>query len=252
MTDQDSLRANELENESLRDQFNDLLEAMEGITTFDPNREEGSYEALNQRIYEAVTDKPLLARIVLERGGSLLESACANLNLESSNSVIKCLIQARPSALLGPPGDDRPIDMIARHPQHCVLLLWIATNYPWVLDHHRQPPVAFVMLDRYSERRRNSCTSAILKDFFEAYPQALTQQHSDYNCNVLHYILESTQGQDGEECEADLFKWLADRCPSSTLSETDSNGNTPLLHACLLLSRTKTRNSNEICMPFIV
>ena len=42
----DPLLVNELEDESLRDQFNDLLDAMEDIATFDPNREEGAYEGI--------------------------------------------------------------------------------------------------------------------------------------------------------------------------------------------------------------
>ena len=72
------------------------MEAMNDIVNIDPNRDEGAYEALNQRIQQEVIDKPILARIELESNHSLLSAACTNLNLATSHHVIKCLIQAYP------------------------------------------------------------------------------------------------------------------------------------------------------------
>jgi len=244
----DTIRVNELEDESLRNQFNDLMEAMEDITTFDPNREEGAYEALNQRIYQAVTEQPILARIVNENDQSLLSFACSCLNLDTSHNVIKCLILSYPSALLGHDDSiDRhiPIYMVAHHPEHCVLLPWIVTNYTWALDHDRYHQVVFGLIGMYANRSRTSCTATTLKQFFEAYPQAFTQQQPD-DSNILLNLLKNTN-----ECEADLFKWIAERCQSSTLSETDSNGNALLHLACRLLVIHKGRNSSEICKYLI-
>ena len=254
----DPLLVNELEDESLRNQFNFLLEAMESITTFDPNREEGAYDALNQRIQQEVTDKPILASIVSVIGKSLLEAAVSYLNLDTSQTVITCLIQTYPSALLGTSDGylGRTIFLIACHPQHCVLMPWIATNYHWVLDHSRGQRVVFDLLDMYTKRRRNSCTSTIIKDFFKAYPRALEQEHG--TLTILHNVLKSyhrdnfnVPDRESSQVEADLVKWIAERCPSSTLLETDSFGNTPLHHACRLLSKHKTCNLVEICKYLI-
>jgi len=76
----DPLRVNEVDEE-LRQQFNQLMVEIEDIVTFDPNREEGAYDALNERIYQAVTEKPILARIVNGSNQSLLAVASTNLNL---------------------------------------------------------------------------------------------------------------------------------------------------------------------------
>ena len=240
-------------DDELKEQFNHLLGAMEDIVTFDPNREEGAYEALNERIHQAITNKPILPRIVNEMNRSLLTVAISHLNLETSHDVIKCLIQAYPAPItitnewyVYAEADRIPIYVMAGHPEHCVLLPWIAINYPRVLDHElclERPPV-FGLLEMYAQRQRTRCTSTTLKQFFEAYPQALTQMHPIFG-SVLISVLKLG------ECEADLFKWIAERCPSSNLLETDTFGNNPMHHACLLLSRTKTRNSNEICKYLI-
>ena len=247
----DPLLVHELEDEELRDQFNNLLEAMVDIVTVDPNREEGAYEVLNQRIQQEVIDKPILARIVSENNQSLLSSACSNLNLDTSHDVIKCLIQAYPSALLGPITTNEwythpPIFIMARHPEHCVLLPWIVTNYTWILHNERCTRVVFDLLDMYAQRHQTSCTSTTIKTFFEAYPRALEQEHG--SMNILHIILREAS----MECEVDLFKWIADRCPSGILLQTDSLGNTPLHHACHSLSKHKGRDSCEICKYLIV
>lgn len=249
-----NLRVNELEDEELRYQFNFLLEAMEDIVTVDPNREERVCEELNQRIQQEVTDKPILACIVsAESNQSLLSTACRNLNLGTSHDTIKCLIQAYPSALLGTPEArlnrlyaQIPIYMIVNHQEHCVLLPWIATNHTWILNHDsclEYPPV-IDLIKMYATRRPNSCTSATIKDFFVAYPRAFTQKRG--SMTILLFVLKGTR-----ECEADLFMWMAERCPSRYLLETDSDGRTPLHHACRSLSTYKGRDSCEICKYLI-
>ena len=235
----------------LRNRFKLLIQALKVVNT---DREEISYEALNRRILQEVTDKPILARIITSRAGagageSLLLVACSKLNLDTSHDVIKSLIQKYPPALITSEHTLPPIFLIARHLEHFVLMPWIATNYHWVLDHSRGQRVVFDLLDMYSQRRRNSCASTIIKDFFEAYPQALTLQDSD-DGNILHYFLKS-YNRDGLECDADLFKWMAERCPSSAMMETNSNRCTPLHLACNLLSRYKGRDSGEICKYLI-
>ena len=86
----------------LRNQFKLLMEALKVVNT---DREEIEYEALNRRILQEVTDKPILARIIVSRAGagagvSLLLVACTKLNLDTSRDVIKSLIQAYPRALI--------------------------------------------------------------------------------------------------------------------------------------------------------
>jgi len=259
----DPLSVTELEDESLRNQFNHLIEAMNDIVRFDPNREEGAYEALNQRIHQTVTDKPILARIFNESNQSLLSSACANLNLESSHHVIKCLIQACPSALLFELPYDYISDgythiqilMIANHTEHCVLMPWIATNYTWVLDDKRCSQVVFKLLRMYLQRHyRTRCTSTTIQQFLEAYPRAFIQQHPD-DGNILLNILVISRRRSRRfitpEVDADLFKWIADQSSSSTMLGTYSNGRTLLHFACMLLSRNKSCNSSAICKYLI-
>ena len=135
--------------------------------------------------------------------------------------------------------------MIVNHPEHCVLMPWIATNHTWVLDHERCLHIVFDLLDRYVERR-TSCTASTVKQFLEAYPRAHTQVHESYG-TILHIILQDQES----ECNADLFKWVAERFPSGTLLVTDFYGSTPLHLACSLLSKHKGRNSSEICQYLI-
>ena len=233
-------------DDEMRQQFNHLMEAMEDIVAVDPDREEGSYEALNQRIHQQVTDQPNLSRVVSERQcQSLLSAAVSNLNLATSQRVIKCLIQANPTALLWLPTADAydvayhernstiPIYMIVRHPVHCLLMPWIITHYPWVLDHEyclERSPV-FELLDMYTDRSNNNCGAATIKQFFEAYPRAFHMEDSHvYRYGYpVHRILRL------QECGVDLFKWIAERCPGSLLLETNSDGYTPLHLACKLL-----------------
>ena len=250
---------NELEDDELRQQFNHLMEAMKDIVAVNLGREEGAYEALNQRIHQAVTDKPILARMVSTSNQTLLSTACSNINLDISHDTIKCLIQAYPSVLLERPSDSRrhagALYLIASHPEHCILMPWIATNYTWVLDDEyclEHPPM-FAFLYMYVDGTR--CTATTVREYFEAYPLALSQL-DDGNSNALHLILG---GSNARECEVTLVKWMVERCPSNFLLEKDSEGDTLLHLACLRLSgcfrsseSTETRrDSMEICKYLI-
>ena len=88
--------------------------------------------------------------------------------------------------------------------------------------------------------------SCNLKQFFGAYPRALTQLDPNGG-NILHKIINPAPYRQAL-CEVDLIKWIVERCPSSTLLETDSDGRTPLYLACgLLFSEDNERDSSEIC-----
>ena len=138
------LALNRVDRES-RNRFKLLMQALKVVNT---DREEISYEALNRRILQEVTDKPILARIISSRAGvgageSLLLVACSKLNLDTSHDVIKSLIQAYPRALITwvyyESGRTAPLYIIAKHPQHCTLMPWLIT---------RGPPTAIIQADQ--------------------------------------------------------------------------------------------------------
>jgi len=238
----------------LRNQFKVLIEAMKVVNT---DREEIPYEALNRRILQEVTDKPILARMISSRAGvgageSLLLVACCYLDLDTSHDVIKSLIQAYPRALITYSENGTPLYMIANHPQYCTLMPWIATNHTWILDHEvdkdriQSAVFAFQLLERYIRRRGTSCTATTVINFFEGYPRAL-KQLDRFGFRVLHKVLVF-----GRECEVDLFKWMAERCPSSHLLDIrNPEGSTPLHLACKKLAEHKGNDSSEICKYLI-
>ena len=182
-----------------------------------------------------------------------LSSLLSFLLMKSLNELfhptIKFLIQANPSALLQETNSDRHVvHLIAGHPFYCVLMPWIATNYQWVLDNDREiypHPSVFHLLHQYANRgEENGCTAAIIQRFFEAYPQGLTQV--DYfGYTPLHAILMGSI-----ECNADLFKWMVEQCPSNML-KTDRDRDTPLHRACRSLTRHLGDDSSEICKYLI-
>ena len=167
-----------------------------------------------------------------------MSSACANLDRETSQDVIKCLIQAYPT-LLGSPNQVPPLFLIARDPKICVLMPWIATNHTWVIEQCIKTPPVFDLIQMYGERRRTNCTATTLRQFLEAYPHALTQRANDqyYNGHIIHKMLRLFADYHMCECEASLLTWVVERCPSSLLLETDSTGHTPLHMACFNLVR---------------
>ena len=229
-------------------QFNQLLNA---IIAANDNGSEEEIKALNELVQREVTAKPILARIVHDFS-SLLSVVCTTCQCEHFHPAIKFLIVANPSALLWQSHlggrIDRIINIIANHSVHCVLMPWIATNYQWILDrdHDIFPhPSVFDLLHRYANREETGCTAAIIRQFFEAYPRGLTEIN-EYGYSPLHEILMGSA-----ECEPDLFKWMAEQCPSNML-HTDREGEwTPLHRACRSLTRHRGDDSSEICKYLI-
>ena len=207
---------NELQDDGLKCQFNQLIRSILSID-IEGHISEEEIAALNKRVCREVTAKPILARTVRLNNAFkyLLEIFCTMPNeLFHFHPAIKCLIKANPSALLWKTSSgERIIHDIAGHPSNCVLMPWIATNYQSVLNHGinlERPPV-FTLIDRYANRRETTgCTAATIRQFFEAYPRGLTQPNSRGRF-PLHVLLLSRRN----ECEPDLFKWVAEQCPSS-------------------------------------
>ena len=79
---------------------------------------------------------------------------------------------------------------------------------------------------RISYERRSDSSYLMRED-----PRGLTQVDGNGYTPLLHSILLGSA-----ECEADLFKLMAEKCPSNTLA-TDNNGLTPLHHACMSLAK---------------
>jgi len=238
--------------DELRQQFNNLED---NIVSVGSGREEEAYETLNEHIQQAVTNMPILARLVSEGGWSLLQTTIYCHSIDTSHHAIKCLVQAYPPVLLG----SRIIFLIAHDNVHCTLMPWIATEYPRVFDNNRGRRLVFDFLYMYSRRRRTSCTSTILKNFFEAYPQAFTLREAEDDTTILHTILQDSlevpnvsTTRNFSECEAELFKWMANRCPDDYLLETVRTGGYTLLHlACESLAQYKGNDSSEICKYLI-
>ena len=176
------------QDNEIKSQFDLIFSA---IYRTNSNSSEEDIRAINERIQREVTAKPILAKIVQQGNYSLL-SACTTCQCEQLHPAIKFLIELNPSALLWPSDtSSRMICNIACHPSHCVLMPWVATHYQWVLDHERclESPPASYFLSEYANREEESgCTAAIIREFFEAYPQALTQV-DEYGCTPLHNIL---------------------------------------------------------------
>ena len=259
----------------LKAQFDDLVAEIHNI------QGEENIMLLTERIILEVTANPLLAKIfVAEDRSSLLMEVCTEPYGDYSHPLIKFLIEAHPYALLWV-GDECPIYAIAGDPTHCVLMPYIAENYPWVLDHEqciKKPPV-HTLIRMYSYREREGaiggikCTADTIKRFFWAYPQAHQQANQitlvrqvvrpiegdtigimsaletpipTGGGHPLHMILKGRR-----ECEFHLFKWLAEQCPDGML-KTDCEGKTPLHFACLALIRHRgSMTSLQICKYII-
>ena len=240
---------NEIEDDKLKSQFDQLIDSINSINANSSEEEKG---ALNERIQSEVTVKPILAKIIKnEAHGSVcfLLYACIACRYEQFHPTIKLLIETNPSALLWHSNTGKSTILnIAADPSHCALMLWIATNYQWVLDHERclEDLPAFHLLFRYVHRRgtNNDCTAAIIQQFFETYPQGLAQEHEG-GYTPLHAVLIGSA-----ECEHDLFTWIADQCPSNMLKR-NSRGCTPLHIACRSLARHRGDDSSEICKYLI-
>lgn len=193
-------------------------------------------EAFNRRIRCEVSANPILCKIVSQ--DFLLMAACG-LDQEWSHHSIKYLIEMNPSALIWTCDGESPIYKIASHPQHCVLMPWVAAKYRWVLESKQciERPPAFFLIANYASRVEGSkCTAATIQHFFSAFPRGLRQE--DNYGTPLHRILRGT-----EECQFGIFKWIADAFPGSMM-KVDKCGWTPLHIACMCL---KKHHSTDIC-----
>jgi len=219
--------------------FHELFDAAYEIPWYADTEAEikGACEALNERIIQAVTNHPVLARVVHKQllNWSLLFVACEKLHREWSHPAIKFLIEKNPSALLwrrrdADDGGGTPIHAIADHSCHCQLMGWIAETYPWVLDHRicRRHPPTFDFLDRYS--RNPSCPASPVRRFFQAYPKAFSQK-SMLGDTPFCAILGGYN-----ECDADLFKWMAEEHPKGLKLRSRMGNMSVLVHVCAGLS----------------
>ena len=246
---QSPLSYDALQDDALKSKFNQLRHA---ITSIGNNSSKKKIKSVIACIQRKVEEKPILSRIVQD-DRSLLSVACINRAREPSwisirlffHPAIKFLILANPSALLWAFGDSsKVIHMIARHVSNYVLMPWIATNHQWVLDHEiclADPPV-FNLIRLYRNGDVTTrCTSTIIQQFFEAYPQGLTQVNKK-GSTPLHAILNNGFAK----CNADLFKWIAEKRPSAML-ETNNFGHTPLYPAFISLTNQLEEDSGEIC-----
>ena len=239
------------DDDELKSQFNQLIRSILSID-IEGHISEEEIAALNKRVCCEVTATPILARTVRLNNAFkyLLEIFCTMPNeLFHFHPAIKCLIKANPSALLWKStSGENIIHDISGHPSNCVLMPWIATNYQWVLNHGvclENPPVIY-LIRRFANRRETTgCTAATIRQFFDAYPRGLTQQ-SKVGRFPLCILLLSRRN----ECEPDLFKWMAEQCPSS-MFESGSIGKTPLYYACVSLIRHLGDYSSEICKYLI-
>jgi hypothetical protein len=231
-------------DEELKGHFDDLVTEIHNI------QGEENVMPLIERIILEVTANHLLDKIFVVDDRSSTE-----LHGDAFHPLIKFLIEVFPHALLLV-GEECPIYAIAGHPSHCVLMAWIAENYPWVFDHEQfteKPPV-YTLIRMYCYRARGGtigdikCTADTIKRFFWAYPQA---HHQANQITVVRHVIRNTEGetvQSGneiviptgggyplhmivkgrQECDFHLLKWLAEQCQDGML-RTDCEGKTPLV-----------------------
>jgi len=211
-----------------------------------------------ERLRLEVTANPTLSRITYNGKSILFEILERRRRMEEERlSIIKFMIQMNPSALIWKRsaqwyprvgftfGGMPPIFMIVHNGLHCILMPWIAANYSWVLDHKDGKRSVFDLIDHYNRRYDTSqCTTALIKQFFEAYLQALATQEDNNENSPLHSILSSRY------CDVDLAKWMAQQCPNNML-KTNSDGQNPLHIACSSLSKYKEDNTSKICKYLI-
>ncbi|CAJ1964373.1 unnamed protein product [Cylindrotheca closterium] len=197
--------------------FQGLIEAAYEIPWYANTEAEvkGACEDLNQRIIRAVTENPILARVIDTNllDWSLLLLACEKLHREWSHPAIKFLIEKNPAALVWRRSDmdhggAAPIHVIAKNSIHCELMGWIAETYPWVLDHRhcRRYPPTFDLLEQYSG---SGCPASSVRRFLQAYPNALSQKNM-YGDKPLGAVVGGYN-----ECDAELFKWMAEQDPKA-------------------------------------
>jgi len=266
-------------DDDLRAQFDDLVAMVHNFS----HPEIDVVTNFIEHIILEVTANPLLAKIfVAEDRSSLLMEVCTELHGhgDAFHPLIKFLIEVFPYALLWV-GEDCPIYAISGHPVHCVIMPWIAENYPWVFDHEiciEKPPV-YTLIRMYGYRSREGsiggikCTADTIKRFFWAYPQAHQQANQ---ITLVRQVVRPIEGdtigmmsaletpiptgggyplhmilKGRRECDFRLFEWLAEQCPDGMLKK-DCEGKTTLHMACNALIRHRgSMTSLEICKYII-
>ena len=171
-----------LETAELTSRLNEILQR---IALVNDETEEEDIRVLKEHIRFEVTTNPVLLRCTstyIYAAGSTLLSFICDYNPFDDDSFIKFLIELDPSALLlleNGGREDVPINIISSS-SLCVLMPWIAATYPWVLHHGPGIQSMFDLIKRFASREDTpECTAAIIKQFFEAYPQALVQEDDE-------------------------------------------------------------------------
>ena len=157
---------------------------------------------------------PTLARVVARdmNHSSMLTLLCDKAHTPLAHTTMKFLIERNPSALLWKRDNwekmgieySMPIYTIVNHHAHHVLLPWIAQHYPWVLEHpdcQAKPPTFDFIAQCVNGIALNS---ALIRQYFTIYPQALRHVDHAQKSTPLHYFLGGFT-----ECRLDLFQWLA-------------------------------------------
>ncbi|CAJ1962407.1 unnamed protein product [Cylindrotheca closterium] len=192
-------------NEATAAMFHELIAAASQIPGHANNNTEEEVqracEEFNVRLIQALTENPVLARVV-----------------GSSDSLLFIMAYVLWVAALK---ISPPLHIIAGHDCHYQLMCWIAETHPWVLDHtttavaNRRPPV-FDFLGQYTAANSN-CSASTVRRFFQAYPKGLAQKNSPryHGYTALASILGGAT-----ECNADLFRWMAEQHPRGMTYKT--------------------------------
>eukprot|EP00527_Entomoneis_sp_CCMP2396_P009413 CAMPEP_0198138570 /NCGR_PEP_ID=MMETSP1443-20131203/1956_1 /TAXON_ID=186043 /ORGANISM="Entomoneis sp., Strain CCMP2396" /LENGTH=484 /DNA_ID=CAMNT_0043800389 /DNA_START=124 /DNA_END=1578 /DNA_ORIENTATION=- len=190
--------------------------------------------ALCTRIEEEVSVHPIFAKTVQSSmlRWSLLTVVCEKTYQSTScHDTIKFLIEANPHALFWRWDEYEPKDVIhSIAKSHGVLLPWIAERYPWVFEHKscRKAPPHLELVRKYAN---GQCVASVVRRFYELYPQGLLQQDKLMRGGFpLQYSLKGW-----EECDADLFIWMAQQAPAA-MAHKENSGTTVLHSACMSLS----------------
>jgi hypothetical protein len=144
------------------------------------------------------------------------------------------------------------IHSIAKNESHCVLLPWIVEPFPWVFEHEscRNEPPHLEFVRNYANGRYSA---SVVRRFYGLFPQGLLQQNKLMRDGVP--LQRTLNGW--EECDADLFIWMAQQAPAA-IAHTENCGFNVLHSACMSLSSSAdpdlvaptskcTENNARIC-----
>jgi len=223
----------------------------------DHEHHENIHTDLFNRIVEAVSECPVLAKTVTPKGYSLLKAA-VEVSSPLVHPSIKFLIEKNPTALIWPGGDSltrqQPLATIAGDRCHYTLMPWIAEKIPFVFD---------ASYDKFQEEIGGSwypshtymttnCKQpgedqSLIRQFYEVYPQGLRQ-----GCPgglPIHIYLSCVWEEPHvwNEPEIDIVKFMVDQNPTSLRVATLS-GEFPLHVACFGLIFHPTDTMAEVCL----